>query len=124
MLQKRSHNLEVLYLKVYTACLKATKRFKQIHQQTVKDYNFEQGDLVLMQNIQIEKALNLKMQAWYLGPLVVITQNFSGAYVLCKLDGSVLHHLIAAFQLLSYVRKSIILPLNFTDINKQRLEEL
>jgi hypothetical protein len=31
-LQKRSHDLEVLYLKVYMAHLEAAKRFEQIHQ--------------------------------------------------------------------------------------------
>jgi hypothetical protein len=78
-----------------------------------------------MRNTQIEKALNRKMRARYLGPLVVITRNFGGSYVLCKLDGAVLHRPIAAFRLLPYLaRKSIPLPPNFIDIDEQRLEEL
>jgi hypothetical protein len=46
-----------------------------------------------MRNTQIKKALNRKMCPQYLGPLIVITRNFGGAYVLCKLNSSVLHAL-------------------------------
>jgi hypothetical protein len=78
-----------------------------------------------MQNTQIEKALNRKMRPRYLGPLIVVARNFGGAYVLCELDGSVLHRPIAAFRILPYLtRKSISLPPNFIDINVERLEEL
>jgi hypothetical protein len=78
-----------------------------------------------MRNTQIEKALNRKMCPQYLGPLIVIAQNFSGAYVLCKLDDSVLHRPIAAFRLLPYLaRKSISLPLDFVNIDDECFEEL
>jgi hypothetical protein len=124
-LQKRSHNLENLYSKVYSARLEAAKRFEQVHQRTVKDYNFERGDLVLMRNTQIEKALNRKMRPRYLGPLIVVARNFGGAYVLCELDGAVLHHPITAFRILPYLaQKSIALPPSFVDITEERLEEL
>ena len=116
-LQKRSTDLETLYSKVYSARLEAAKRFEQVHQKTVKDYNFARGDLVLLQNSQIEKALNRKMRPRYLGPLIVIDRNYGGAYILCELDGSVLHRPVAAFRLLPYLaRKSIPLPPNFLDI--------
>jgi transposase InsO family protein len=71
-LQKRSTDLTTLYSKVYTARLEAAKRFELVHQRTIRDYNFEQGDLVLMRNTQIEKSLNRKMRTRYLGPLIVI----------------------------------------------------
>jgi hypothetical protein len=72
-----------------------------------------------------KKALNRKMHPRYLGPLIVVTQNFRGAYVLCELDGAVLHQPITAFHILPYLaRKSIPLPPNFIDINEDRLEEL
>jgi hypothetical protein len=78
-----------------------------------------------MRNTQIEKALNRKMRPQYLGPLIVVARNFGGAYVLCELDGSVLHRPIAAFWILPYLtQKSISLPLNFIDIDVERLEEL
>ena len=89
------------------------------------NYNFEQGNLVLMRNTQIEKALNQKMRAWYLGPLIVIDRNYRGAYILCEPDGSVLHRPVAAFWLLPYLaQKSIPLPLNFLNIDSEQLEAL
>jgi hypothetical protein len=89
------------------------------------NYNFERGDLVLLRNTQIEKALNRKMRPRYLGPLIVIARNYGGAYILCELDGTVFHRPVAAFRLLPYLaRKSIPLPLNFTDIDSHRLEAI
>jgi hypothetical protein len=108
-----------------TAHLEAAKRFELVHQRTIRDYNFKQGDLVLMRNTQIEKSLNRKMHPRYLGPLIVIARNFGGAYILCELDRSVLHHPVAAFRLLPYLaQKSIPLPPNFLDIDEERLEAL
>jgi hypothetical protein len=124
-LQKRSTDLEQLYSKVYTARIEAAKRFELVHKRTIRDYNFAKGDLVLMRNTQIEKSLDRKMRPRYLGPLIVIERNYGGAYVLCELDGSVLHRPVAAFRILPYLaRKSIPLPPNFLDIDPKRLEEL
>jgi hypothetical protein len=78
-----------------------------------------------MRNTQIEKSLDRKMRPRYLGPLIVIDRNYGGAYVLCELDGSVLHRPVAAFRILPYLaRKSIPLPPNFLDIDPKRLEQL
>jgi hypothetical protein len=89
------------------------------------NYNFERGDLVLLRNTQIEKALNRKMCPRYLGPLIVIARNYGGGYILCELDGTVFHRPVAVFRLLPYLaRKSIPLPLNFTDIDLHRLEAI
>jgi hypothetical protein len=78
-----------------------------------------------MRNTQIEKALNRKMRPRYLGPLIVVARNFGGAYVLCELDGAVLHRPIVAFRILPYLaRKSIPLPPSFVDVTEERLEEL
>jgi hypothetical protein len=96
-LQKRSIDIEKLSSKVYQARLKAARRFKQKHLHTLKDFNFDQGRLVLMRNTQIEKSLNQKMRPQYLGPLIVISHNLGGAYIFSELDGTVLHQPIAAF---------------------------
>ena len=107
------------------ARLEAAKRFELVHQRTIRDYDFAKGDLVLLRNTQIEKSLNRKMRARYLSPLIVIERNYSGAYILCELDRSVLHRPVAAFRLLPYLaRKSISLPPNFLDIDSERLKAL
>ena len=47
-LQKCLIDLEVLYLKVYSAQLEAAKWFELVHQRTIRDYDFAKGDLVLL----------------------------------------------------------------------------
>jgi hypothetical protein len=55
----------------------------------------------------------------------VVSRNFGGAYIISKLDGTVLHRLIAAFRIIPYfARESIPIPDNFIDIDPTRLQEL
>jgi hypothetical protein len=124
-LQKHSADVNQLYSKVYQAQLKAARRFEQDHLRTLKDFDFQRGSLVLMRNTQIEKSLNKKMRARYIGPLIVVSRNYGRAYILAELDGTVLHHPIAAFRLLPYfARKAIPLPPDFIDIDDTRLCEM
>ena len=48
---------------------------------TIHNFNFKLGNLILVRNTAIEKALNRKMQLQYLGPLIVISRNKRGMYV-------------------------------------------
>jgi len=124
-LQKCSEDLSKLYSKVYKARRKAAIRFEKTHTRTIRNFNFKRGDLVLIHNTVIEKALNRKMWPQYLGPLVVVSHNFGGTYIISELDGSVLHHPIAAFRVIPYfTRKSIPIPENFINIDSTRLQEL
>jgi len=51
------------------------------------------------------------MQPRYLGPLIVLTRNKGGAYVLAELIGSVLDRPVAVFHVIPYfARKAIPLP--------------
>jgi hypothetical protein len=72
-LQKCKSHLSTLHSKVMAARVQAAVRFKREHSATVRDFNFGRGDLVLVCNTAIEKALNRKMRARYLGPLVVVS---------------------------------------------------
>ena len=64
-----------------------------------------------MRNTAIEKSLNHKMCPWYLGPLVIVSRNKGGAYIICKLNGTVFDRPIAAFRIIPYhACKSITLP--------------
>jgi hypothetical protein len=42
------------------------------------------------------------MCARYIGPLIVVSRNYGGVYILSELDGTVLHCPIATFHLLPY----------------------
>lgn len=126
-LQKRHSDLAKLHSKVYSARVSAAIRFEQVHSHTVTDFDFKRGDLVLCRNTAIEKSLNKKMRPRYMGPLVVISRNRGGAYVLAELDGTVLDRPLAAFRLVPYfARRSIPLPDldDFIDISSSRLSEM
>ncbi|KAJ6589445.1 hypothetical protein B0H19DRAFT_921853 [Mycena capillaripes] len=129
-LQKRRDQLSQLHSDVYAARLRAAARFEIEHASTIRDYDFKCGDLVLMRNTAIEKSFSKKMRKpyqRYLGPLIVISRNRGGTYILCELDGSVFHCPIAAFRVIPYfVRVSIPLPplQDFLDIDTERLREL
>jgi hypothetical protein len=126
-LQKRREQLAQLQDKVYGARVRAAIRFEEEHANTIKDFNFKLGDLVLVRNTAIEKALNRKMRPRYLGPLIVISRNRGGAYVIAELDGSVFDRPVAAFRVIPYfARAALQLPdLNeLLDISSKRLQEL
>ena len=65
------------------------------------------------------------MKPRYLGPLIVVSRTKRGVYIVCELDGAVLHNPIAQFRVIPYLaRKSIFLPKGFTDIGKARLYKM
>jgi hypothetical protein len=72
-LQKRLAQLAKLHHKVYNARVEATVRFEKEHSHTVRDFDFKLGDLVLIQNTAVQKALNRKIHPQYLSPLIVIS---------------------------------------------------
>ena len=82
-------------------------------------------DLVLVRNMKMEKSLDKKMKPMYLGPLIMVSRTNRGVYIVCELDGAVLHNPIVQFHAIPYLaRKSIFLPEGFTDIWKTRLDEM
>ena len=52
--------------------IKQLLQYEKDHKAVIKDYNFKLGDLILVRNTAIEKSLDKKMKARYLGPMVVI----------------------------------------------------
>jgi hypothetical protein len=126
-LQKRREDLSRIHSKVLQARRDAAIRFEKEHAASVKDFDFQLGDLVLIRNTAIEKALNRKMRARYLGPLIVISRNKGGAYILAELDGSLLDRPLAAFRVIPYfARRHIELPAldKLLDVSLERLRAL
>jgi hypothetical protein len=126
-LQKRRGHLAELHKNVHTARLKAAIKFEKDHASNIRDFNFKLGDLVLVRNTAIEKALNRKMRARYLGPLIVVSRNRGGAYIIAELDGSVFDRPVAAFRVIPYfARTTLTLPPldSLIDISNDRLREM
>jgi hypothetical protein len=124
-LKKRREHLQDLKDKVVASRKIAAQRFEQENYHKIRDFDFKRGSLVLIRNTAIEKAVNRKMQARYLGPLIVVLRNRGGVYVLCEPDGTVLDRPVAAFRVIPYLaRQSIPLPDNFIHITPERLRTM
>nr|GAT45769.1 predicted protein [Mycena chlorophos] len=126
-LQKRRKQLEELHSVIFEARLRDAERFELEHAATIQDYNFKQGDLVLMRNTAFDKSIGQKMHKRYFGPLLVISRNRGGAYIIAELDGAVFARPIAAFRIIPYfARQAITLPplSDFLDISTEHLREM
>lgn len=124
-LQKRSSQLSEIYAKVYEARREAARRFEREHRYTIEDFDFHRGDLVLVRNTAVEKALNRKMRPRYQGPMIVVSRNKGGAYIIAELDGTVLDRPIAAFRVIPYLaRRSIKVSLTDLDVPLSRIRDM
>ena len=76
----------------------------------------------------VEMSLDKKMKPQYLGPMVVVTRNKGGAYIVAELDSSVWYKKVEAFRLIPYfAQHKIDLPggiEEFIDISRRTLKEL
>ena len=128
VLAKHKDHIEHIRQKVSKKKLDDLLSYEWEYRHTIKAYNFKLGALVLVQNTAVETSLNKKMKPRYLGPMVVMTWNQGGAYIVAELDGSVWHEKVGAFRLVPYFAwHKIDLPgriENFVDIAKKTLDEL
>jgi hypothetical protein len=126
-LQKRAEDLTQLRDRIFKEHNRAVARFERDHAAIIRDFSFKPGDLVLVRNTAVEKALNRKMCPRYTGPLVVVSRNCGGVYILCELDGTLSHSPFAAFRVLPYhAREHIEIPdiEQHIDITVTRLREM
>ena len=127
-LAKHKDHVENIRKRVSKKKLDDLRRYEREHHHKIKAYDFKPGSLVLVRNTAVEMSLDKKMKPRYLGPMVVVTRNRGGAYIVAELDGSVWHEKIGAFRLVPYfARHEIDLPGGieaFVDIAKKTIDDL
>jgi hypothetical protein len=125
VLQCQEKDLAKLHTTVFTAWKQAAILFEKKHLCTIQNFNFQPSSLVLMWNTRIEYKLNQKMKPQYLRPLIVVSWNRGGAYIVAELNGSVFDHLVAAFRLIPYFpRTAIPILTRILDTNSQCIHKL
>ena len=88
-LQKRPEDLREMSARVLKARKQSAAQFVKRFSLTIQEYDFEVGLLVLVCNSRIEKELNRKTKARFLGPMVVVHRTKGGAYILAELNGTI-----------------------------------
>jgi len=87
---------------VLKACKLSAAQFVSRFASTIIDYDLLVGSLMLVWNFHVEKELNHKTKAHYLGPMVVIHRSKGGTYILAEMDGAVSRLWYASFHVVPY----------------------
>ena len=81
--------------------------FERHFANTIQDFNFKPGSLVLILNKKVEATSNAKCKPQYFGPMVVVSHSQNGSYRLAEVDGTVSKLKFAAFRLIPYFPRSL-----------------
>jgi hypothetical protein len=112
-LRKREADLDRVKEKLTKSRLASARQFEEKYANTIKTFDFEPGNLVLVRNSRIEMSLDRKAKPRYFGPMIVVRKTYGGSYILAELDGAVSKSRFAAFRVVPYyARSKISIPLD------------
>ena len=125
-LVERPKFIAALRQRKYADRIASARAFEEKHEKSIRAYNFKKGQMVLMRNSAVEKSLNRKTRVRYLGPLVVVSRNKGGAYILAELDGAVFDRPIAAYRVIPYIARAeqVAVPDGVLDVPPARIREM
>ncbi|KXN85037.1 hypothetical protein AN958_11775 [Leucoagaricus sp. SymC.cos] len=99
---KHDEDLVQIYDKVFATQYASICEFKKKNANHIHNYNFGPEELVLVLNKKIEPDIGCKCKPQYFGPMVVVKQLHSGAYILAEVNRAVSCPKFTAFCLISY----------------------
>jgi hypothetical protein len=101
-LQKRPQDLAKVKELILKARYDSIRHFNEKYSNTIRDFNFSPGSLVLVRNSRYDTDVGSKTKPRYFGPMVVLRRTPGGSYILAELDGSISKLRFAAFRLVPY----------------------
>jgi len=101
-LEQRRDDLTAILNNILCSRFLSVKQFKCMYANTIRDFNFEIGSLILVHNSSIETDLACKTKPRYIGLMIVLRRTTRGAYRLVELDGTVSQLCFTAFRLVPY----------------------
>ncbi|KZT31582.1 hypothetical protein SISSUDRAFT_960048, partial [Sistotremastrum suecicum HHB10207 ss-3] len=106
-LEKRPEDLQRMHDLILRSRQQSAKEFEKKFENTIKDFKFKPGDMVLVQNSQLQMDLGRKWKPRYLGPYIVLKNHANLSYTLCEMDGAVSKLRFAAKRLIPYFLRSV-----------------
>jgi ribosomal protein L21E len=108
--------------------LKRLEAYERDFRAVIRDFKFKPGDLVLIRNTAIESSLDKKMKERYTGPMIVVSENRGGSYIVAEMTGAVWQQKVGKFRVVPYfAREKIELPdgiMAIIDTNEAGLERI
>ena len=101
-LTKRDDKLASMHKRLLKSRFASIANFEHHFTNTIQDFNFKPGSLVLILNKKVEATSNTKCKPQYFGPMVVVSHSQNGSYHLTEVDGMVSKLKFATFRLILY----------------------
>jgi hypothetical protein len=106
-LAKQEDDLALAHKRLLNSRLTSAKDLERCFANTIQDFDFQPGALVLVLNKKIEATSNAKCKPHYFGPMVVVSRSQGGSYRLAEVDGTISKLKFAAFRLIPYFPRSM-----------------